>query len=104
MDFTYILAAFLSLCVGFGSALVFVAVRGTSPRKLVAIAVVLAVVADLVLLIDWRGIGELGAANLLADFGFFILYGCIGCAFGAYPVLVLRSVLRRARRAGREDR
>lgn len=99
MDFTYIVAAFLSLVIGFCSAAVFVTVRGRSPRKLIWITVVVSVVADLVLLVDWRRIGDMSAGTLAADLGFFILYAFIGCGFGAYPVLAVRSLLRRARKA-----
>lgn len=99
MDFTYIVAAFLSLIIGFCSAAVFVAVRGRSPRKLIWIAVAVSVVADFVLLIDWRRIGDMSPGMLAADLGFFTLYAFIGCGFGAYPVLAVRNVLRRERKS-----
>lgn len=103
MDFTYIVAAFLSLVIGFCSAAVFVAVRGRSSRKLIWIAAAVSVVSDFTLLIDWRGIGDMTPGMLIADLGFFILYAFIGCAFGAYPVLAVRNLLRRARRAGADQ-
>lgn len=95
MDFTYIVAAFLSLIMGFCSAVVFVAVGGRSPRTLIWIAMVASVIADFTLLLDWRRIGDMAPAVLVADLGFFILYAFIGCAFGAYPVLAVRRLLRR---------
>ena len=96
MDFTYLVALVLSLAVGFVGSLLFVAVHGRSFRRLIAVTLAVSIIADFALLIDWSRSDEITAAFLLTDAAFFIVYGSVGCALGALPVLAIRRVYRAA--------
>lgn len=102
MDFTYLVALFLSVVIGFAGALVFIAMRGRSYRRL-AIAVLLVIVAaDFALLLDWSRVNQFTLSLLLTDAAFFVGYGLLGGLMGALPVLGLRAAYRRltTRRVG----
>lgn len=95
MDFTYFIALGLALLIGFVSAIIFVARKGQSKRKLVGWATVASVVADFILLIDWSHISEYPLWIFGLDLIFFVIYGVVGCALGAFPVLIARMLIRK---------
>ena len=103
MDFTYFVAGFLSLLIGFGGAIIFVAMRGRSYRRLLVTAVAIAVGADFALLLDWSHMASMTAGLLLADLMFFTLYAFAGCSLGAFPVLAGRRVVRWSRQRHAEQ-
>ncbi len=100
MDFTYLVALFLSVIVGFASALVFAALRGKSLRRLFLSAVAFAVAVDFALLIDWGRWEEITANFIMTDAVFFLAYAVPGTAVGALPVLGLRWLYRRLKAEG----
>lgn len=102
MDFTYILALFLSAIIGFVGSLVFIAMRRRSYRGLAISILLTTLAADFSLLLDWSRVSEFTAPLLLTDLAFFVGYGLVGGLIGALPVLGLRAIYRRltARRVG----
>lgn len=98
MDFTYIVALMISVIVGFGIALVFITIKGQNLWKLFISAIIVAVIADFALLINWSHREEITAGFLLRDLAFFVSYGLIGCVVGALPVLGSRWLYRRFKR------
>ena len=97
MDFTYIFALILSVLIGFASAVVFVAFRGQSYWRLVSGAVILALVADFSLLIDWTHTAEMTPRFLLTEGAFFLGYGLVGVIVGVLPVIGSRWIYRTVR-------
>jgi len=95
MDLTYFVALGLALVIGLVAAVIFVARQGQSKRRLLAWAVLVSAIADFVLLIDWSYVGEYPLWILAIDLFFFAIYGFVGCALGALPVLLLRKLLRK---------
>lgn len=95
MDFTYLVALILSVVIGFAGALVFIAMRGRSYRRLVVSVLLVIVAADFALLLDWSRANEFTASILLADAAFFVGYGLVGGLIGALPVLSLRAAYRK---------
>jgi hypothetical protein len=94
MDFTYYVAAVLSLVIGFVGAIIFVATRGRSYWQLLVTALAIALIADFALLLDWSHADQMTAGWLLTDLAFFAVYGVVGCSVGALPVLAVRRVIR----------
>lgn len=99
MDFTYIIAGFISLLVGFVGASVFVIVRGQSFWRLLAATVAVALAADFTLLLDWSHAAEMSASFLLVDLAFFTVYAFVGCPVGAALPLAGRALYRHFRSA-----
>jgi hypothetical protein len=102
MDFTYIVALFLSFVIGFVGSLVFIAIRGRSYWRLAISVLVTTLAADFALLLDWSRVNAFTASFLLTDLAFFLGYGVVGGVIGALPVLGLHTIYRRltARRVG----
>lgn len=94
MDFTYYVAFALSVVIGFASALIFIALKGRSYWRFTAASLLAAVFADFALLVDWSHAREMTAIFLLTDAAIFAVYGLVGCAIGALPVIGARSVYR----------
>ena len=67
MDFTYYVAFVLSVVVGFVAALIFIALKGRSYWRLALSSLLIAVLADFALLVDWRHTNEMTLAFLLTD-------------------------------------
>lgn len=97
MDFTYHVALALSVVIGFAGALIFVALKGRSYWRLALTTVLVAVFADFALLVDWRRANEMTAAFLRTDAAYFAVYGLVGCAIGALPVIGARWIFRLVR-------
>jgi len=57
-----------------------------------------AVIIDFALLVDWSRANEMTAAFLLTDAAFFAVYGLVGCAIGALPIIGARGLYRLVRR------
>ena len=94
MDFTYIIAGFLAIVVGFAAGCVFVAFKGKSSLRLFAVASATAFALDWLLLINWAHVGEVPVIILVSDFAFFAIYSLIGCLIGASPPLLVRYIWR----------
>lgn len=94
MDFTYIIAGFIAIIVGFVAGAVFVAFKGKSNLRLIAVASAIAFALDCVLLVSWAHISDAPAIILLADFVFFAIYSIIGCMIGAFLPLLVRYLWR----------
>jgi hypothetical protein len=95
MDFTYIVAGFISVVVGFIGAGLFLLMRGQSFRHLLAATVPVAIVIDFVLLLDWSRVEPMTTAFFLTDLAFFTIYALVGCSLGALPLLFARRLYRR---------
>lgn len=95
MDFTYIVAGFISVVVGAVGGSLFLLVRGESYRRLLAATVPVAIVADFVLLLDWNRVEQMTTTFFLTDLAFFTLYALVGCSLGALPLLGARRLYRR---------
>lgn len=99
MDFTYFIAGFIAIVVGFVAGAVFVALKGKSILRLFAAASALAFALDWALLFNWAHIGDAPAAEvrlvLRYDLLFFAIYSVIGCVIGAFPLLLVRYLWRR---------
>lgn len=93
MDFTYIVALFFSIIVGFVVFVVFAFAKAEAYWRWMAAATVLAVLLDFALLVDWRQINTVGPSILLIDLGFFTGYGAIGVMLGSLPVLAVRGLV-----------
>jgi hypothetical protein len=98
MDFTYIVAAFLSVVVGAVAGSLFILLKGLSFWRLLAVSVPAAIVIDFALLIDWSRMEQMTTVLLLTDFAFFTLYSLVGCSLGALPLLAGRQLYRRLRK------
>jgi len=94
MDYTYFVAGFIALIVGFVAGVVFVVSKGKSKRRLFTIASSIAFVLDWALLINWRQAGEFSPIILLFDFWFFAIYSVVGSVIGAAPLLMARYLWR----------
>lgn len=94
MDFTYYIAAFLALIIGFIASIMFVAAKGHSKRRLLSFALAGSLAVNFSMLINWAHVGEVSAGLLLLDFAFIILFSFAGCALGTLPVLAVRKVWR----------
>ncbi|MEM6857293.1 MAG: hypothetical protein AAF559_05430 [Pseudomonadota bacterium] len=99
MDFTYYIAGLLSFFVGFVGAIIFVALGGENPRRLVKWCVAVSVIADFALLTYWVKYLELSPLLFLVDLVFFLVFAFIGCSFGASPVLFVRDIVRKLRKS-----
>jgi len=99
VDFTYFLAGFLSLLIGFLGAVVFVLTRGRSYLRLLGITVVISLIADFALLLDWSRTDDMTAELLLTDLAFFTVYAFVGCIIGSLPVLGSRQLYRWVQKA-----
>ena len=95
MDFTFIVALFSAVIVGFVSAIIFTIFRGRSRRKLFLSAIAITVALDFAFLVDRRRWEEITAGFLLLDAAFFSIYAMFGSALGAFPVLGMRWLYRR---------
>jgi hypothetical protein len=95
MDFTYFVALGLALVIGFVAAVIYVTRGGQSRRKLFGWALLASVAADFALLIDWTYVTEYPLWMFGLDLIFFVIYGLIGCAIGASPVLFVRRLFRK---------
>jgi hypothetical protein len=100
MDYTYFVAGFLALLVGFVGAAIFVTVGGNSLRRLLMATMGVTLATDFALLLDWSRTDQMTLGFLLTDLAFFALYAVVGCAIGAAPLLVGRKLLRSFRKAG----
>ncbi|MGV3554022.1 MAG: hypothetical protein ACO1OD_02075 [Croceibacterium sp.] len=94
MDFTYIIAGFISVVVGALGSGVFLLLRGESFWRLLAITVPIAIVVDFALLLDWSQIEPMTTAFFLTDLAFFSVYALIGCSLGALPFFGARKLCR----------
>lgn len=97
MDFTYFVAFALSVVIVFVSALIFIALKGRSYWRFSLTTLLVAVFAAFALLVDWRHANEMSAVFLLTDASFFTVYGLVGCAIGALPVIGARGIYRLVR-------
>lgn len=101
MDFTYFVAGFIiAVVVGVIAGTIFLLAKGESFWRLMVISVPVAVIADFGLLLDFSRVEAFTIVSLLPDFGFFSLYGMVGCALGALPLIAARGVYRRVLKAG----
>ena len=98
MDFTYYVAFVLSVVVGFVSALIFIALKGRSYWRLALSSLLIAVLADFALLVDWRHTNEMTLAFLLTDVAIFTVCGMVGCFIGALPIVAARETYRSTRK------
>jgi|GEM_PF-886139 len=95
MDFTFIVALFGAVIVGFVCAIIFTIFRGRSRPKLFLSAIAIIVALDFAFLVDWGRWEEITASFLLFDAAFFSIYGMFGTAIGGLPVLGMRWLYRR---------
>jgi len=102
MDFTYFIAAFIGLFVGFITAAAFLIAKRGSWRKILVTAVLAAMTLNAFLLINWAKLDSLPPLLLLMDFGFIAIYTSVGCMTGAGPLLAARYAWRRQRRRSTE--
>ena len=98
MDFTGILALFLSGFVGFTLALIFAVKGGRNYAVLFSSIIALAILLDLALLIDWTRTSEFTLQFLLSDAAMFLFIGLIGGGVGAAPVLICYWIYQAAKR------
>ena len=102
MDFTYLLAAALSLVVGLIAAIPLALDVFARPRLAFALTVAIATFLNLAILINWRALtpGDLDVLAIdLAIFGAVAFVGvAAGAIVGTLPILVLRGLLNAARR------
>ena len=68
MDFTYFIAAFLALIVGFCGAVLFVLQKRHSVRRLIGVAFVASLTVNGSALINWSAVGNVSLGFLLLDF------------------------------------
>ena len=94
MDFTYFVAFFLSLAVGFVCAIIYVALGSHRWDRLLVCSAAISVVLDFALLIDWAQFNSQYLALLLFDLLIFAFYAVVGVVFGVSPVLAARSLFR----------
>jgi len=94
VDFTYLVAGLLSLLIGFVGAILFVLLRWQSYKRLLTITVLITLIADFALLLDWSRTDEMTADFLLIDLAFFAIYALIGCSITALVVLGSRRLYR----------
>jgi len=92
MDFTYFIAGIIAIVVGFVVGVMFVAFKGKSSLRLIAVAFAIAFALDWILLINWAHNADAPATILLSDFLFFAVYSFIGCMIGAFPLLLGRAL------------
>jgi hypothetical protein len=102
MDFTYFIAAFIGLFVGFITAAAFLIAKRGSWQKILVIAVLAAIGLNAILLINWTKLDSLPPLLLLMDFGFIGIYTLVGCTTGAGPLLAARYAWSRHRRRSTE--
>jgi hypothetical protein len=95
VDFTYIIAGFLSVVVGAVGGTLFLLMRGESFGRLLATVVPIAIVVHFALLLDWSRIEPMTTTFFLTDLAFFTLYAVVGCSLGALPFLGARRLYRR---------
>ena len=100
MDFTYLVAAFLSVLIGFAGAVIFTAIRSRSYGRLLVVTVAIALIADFALLLDWSRADAMTMDLLLTDLAFFSAYAVVGCSIGALFVLSVRQLFRWVRQIG----
>ena len=100
MDYTYLVAGFLALPIGFVGAAIFVMTGGTSFRRLLIATVGVTLATDFALLLDWSRTDQMTLGFLLTDLAFFALYALVGCAIGAASLLAGRKLLRSFRKVG----
>lgn len=94
MDFTYIVAGFISVVVGAVGGSIFVMMQGQSYWRLLAGTVPVAIVVDFALLLDWSGVEPMTITFVLTDLAFFTVYALVGCSLGALPLLCGRRLYR----------
>ena len=82
MDFTYFIAAFIALVVGFLASLVVVLIGGRSKAGLLVSAFLAALVTNGIVLINWAALGEMSVGFLLLDFIFIAIYSLAGSMMG----------------------
>ncbi len=99
MDFTYFVAGFFAVVVGFVCAAIFVMEGGRSFRRLLTATVGVTLAADFALLLDWSRTDQMTVTFLLTDMAFFTLYAVFGCSIGAAPWLAGRQLFRSLRKA-----
>ena len=99
MDFTYFIAAFLALIVGFCGAVLFVLQKRHSVRRLIGVAFVASLTVNGSALINWSAVGNVSLGFLLLDFALVAAYSFVGSAIGLVPPLAMRGIWRwRSRR------
>lgn len=99
MDFTFIVAGFISVVVGAVGGSLFLMVRGESFWCLLAATVPVAIVVDFALLLDWSQVEPMTTTFLLTDLAFFALYALVGCSLGALPLFGARRLYRRLQKS-----
>jgi hypothetical protein len=102
MDFTYFIAAFLGLFVGFITAAAFLVAKRGSWRKVLVTAALGSMALNAILLINWAELDSLPPLLLLMDFGFIGIYTLVGCTIGAGPLIAARYAWRRQHRRSTE--
>lgn len=95
MDFTYFIAAFLAVVVGFLGAIAFVIAQGQSLSRLIWSAIGITIVLDFAFLINWANVDQEALPVLFIDLAVFTIYAMVGCTIGVAPVLALRRLLKR---------
>ena len=98
MDFTGILALFISGIVGFTLALIFAIKSGRNYPMLILSILALAIILDFALLVDWTRTSEFTFQFLLSDATMFLIVGLIGGGVGAAPVLICYWIYQAAKR------
>jgi len=94
VDFTYFIAAVVALIIGFLGSIIFAVAKGHSKRRLMALALVVALAVNFSTLINWAYVGDLSAGFLLLDFAFIAAFSFFGCALGTLPILGIRKLWR----------
>ena len=95
MDFTYLIALFLSVSIGLLRSLVAVMRKEAFLWKPYFATAILVFALDLALLIDWGGVDTNNVGLLFLSAFFFGLYALIGCLLGSLPVLAGRWLFRK---------
>jgi hypothetical protein len=93
MDFTYIIAGFLGLLAGLLLGSIFAFLGLTAKRVLVS-ALAPTIIADAILLINWRSVGAVSPIFVLPDFFVIALFSFLGSCAGVLPALATRHILR----------
>lgn len=97
MDFTYFVAAFFGLAVGFVTASAFLIAKRGSWWSILAVSIVGAAALNAVMLFDWTKLNSLPLPFLIMDLSFVAAFTLIGCLIGAWPLLSARYIWRRWR-------
>jgi hypothetical protein len=94
MDFTYVGALFLSAFAGLMISVAFLVKGAKRPLRWMRFSLLVALVLDLLLLVNWQGVGTARPDLLALDALLFAGFGVAGTIIGFLPAFTVIGLMR----------